>query len=76
MASLGVEVILSAMSHSAAAMKSSKTFCRLSFRPASYHSRPYSPPPRRLAMAETPPISSQTMRDTENPGVRDTLKPP
>ena len=42
-------VYLFAISHSAAAMKSSNTFCLLSFVPASCHSSPYSPPPRRLA---------------------------
>ena len=40
-----------AISHSAAAMKSSKTFCFLSLVPAWCHSSPYSPPPRRFAWA-------------------------
>ena len=44
---------------SATAMKSSKTFCFRSSRPASYHSVPNSPPPRRLAMASNPPAASQ-----------------
>ena len=39
----------SSISHSAAAMKSSKTFCFCSFVPAWCHSSPYSPPPRRFA---------------------------
>src|SRR5664279_750240 len=49
MASLGVTVYFSLMSHSAAAMKSSKTFCLWRSFPASYQSRPYSLPPRRQA---------------------------
>jgi hypothetical protein len=56
-ASFGVTVTLLAMSHSAAAMKSSKTFCLSSFVPALCHASPYSPPPRRLATASTPPRS-------------------
>ena len=51
MASFSGDVYLLAMSHSAAAMKSSKTFCFFSFVPASCHFSPYSPPPRRLAEA-------------------------
>ena len=50
-ASLGVEVYLFAISHSAAPMKSSNTFCLFFFIPASCHASPYSPPPRRLATA-------------------------
>ena len=50
-ASFAGDVIFSATSHSAAAMKSSKTFCFRSFVPARCHSVPYSPPPRRLAIA-------------------------
>ena len=50
------------ISHSAAAMKSSKQFCFMSFMPASCHSLPYSPPPRMLARAYTPPISIQISR--------------
>ena len=44
----------------AAAMKSSNTFCFCSFVPALCHASPYSEPPRRLATAKAPPISSQT----------------
>ena len=46
-----VEVYLLAISHSAAEMKSSNTFCLRSLVPARCHSSPYSPPPRRLACA-------------------------
>ena len=51
MASFAGEVYLLAMSHSAKAMKSSKTFCLRVRVPASCHASPYSPPPRRLAWA-------------------------
>jgi hypothetical protein len=40
-----------AISHSAAAMKSSNTFCFFSFVPASCHASPYSLPPRMLTLA-------------------------
>ena len=50
-ASFGVDVYFSVISHSAAAMKSSKTFCLLLQAPAWCHASPYSPPPRRLATA-------------------------
>ncbi len=50
-ASFGVEVYLFAISHSAAAMKSSKTFCFFAFVPARCQSSPYSPPPRRFGCA-------------------------
>ena len=49
MASRSGDVYLFLTSHSAAPMKSSKTFCFLSFVPCSCHLSPYSPPPRRLA---------------------------
>ena len=51
MASFGVEVYFSLIRYSAAAMKSSNTFCFFCSRPASYHAWPYSPPPRRFATA-------------------------
>ena len=51
MASLFLVVYFSAISHSAAAMKSLKTFCLLARVPAWCHCSPYSPPPRRLATA-------------------------
>ena len=54
-ASLGVEVYLCAISHSAAAMKSSKTFCFLSFVPALCHSSPYSPPPAQVGLGVDAP---------------------
>ncbi len=75
-ASFGVEVYRSAISHSAAAMKSSKTFCFLSFVPAWCHSSPYSPPPRRLGTAYRPPISIQARTDGLKPGVSEMLNPP
>ena len=51
MASFGVDVYLLAISHSADAMKSSKTFCFFSFVPALCQASPYSEPPRRQATA-------------------------
>ena len=44
-------VYLLAISHSAAAMKSSNTFCFFSLVPASCHASPYSLPPRMLTLA-------------------------
>src|SRR5258707_1175202 len=76
MASREVLVYLFAINHSAAAMKSTNTFCLFSFVPARCHSSPYSPPPRRLATAYTPPISIQTSLLTENHGVTLILNPP
>ena len=64
------------MSHSAAAMKSSKQFCLVSFMPPWCQSLPYSPPPRMLATAYTPPISIHTSRVTRNDGVIGMLNPP
>jgi cell division protease FtsH len=46
------------------------------FVPASCHSRPYSPPPRRFARAYTPPASSHTRLVTENSGTSGMLNPP
>ena len=61
-----------AISHSAAAMKSSKTFCFASFVPALCQASPYSPPPRRLGTAKMPPISIQTrFADAERGRQRD-----
>ena len=48
-----------AMSHSAAAWKSSKTFCFLPSIPSRCQSSPSSLPPRRFAIAHTPPASTQ-----------------
>src|SRR3972149_6505249 len=53
--SLGVEVYLFSMRYSAAAMKSSKTFCLFSFRPASCHSLPAPPAPRIFPPPPPPP---------------------
>ena len=64
------------MSHSAAAMKSSKTFCFLSSIPASCQASPYSPPPRRFGSAITPPASNHWNIVAEKSGVSETLKPP
>ena len=51
MARRGVDVYFSLMRYSAAAMKSSKTFCFLSSMPPLCQASPYSPPPRRLGWA-------------------------
>ena len=75
-ASFSCEVYFSAISHSAAAMKSSNTFCFFTFLPAWCQSSPYSPPPRRLATATTPPMSIHAAYSTENNGVSEMLKPP
>ena len=44
-------VYLFSISHSAAAMKSSNTFCFFSRMPAVCQARPYSPPPRKFGTA-------------------------
>ena len=62
--------------YSAAAMKSSKTFCLFASMPARCHASPYSPPPRRLATAYTPPGSSHASVVAENAGVQRIWKPP
>ena len=49
------EVYFCAINHSAAAIKSSNTFCFFSFFPFSCHSRPYSPPPTRSFRARARP---------------------
>ena len=69
-------VYLLSISHSAAAMKSSNTFCFFDLVPASCQSSPYSPPPRRLGTANTPPISIHTRFATVKLGVSEMLKPP
>ena len=58
MPSFAGDVYFSLTRCSATAMKSSKTFCFFSSRPASCHASPYSAPPRMLAVTQTPPISS------------------
>ena len=70
------EVYWLSINHWPAAMKSSKTFCLFSLVPALCHASPYSPPPRRLAMAYTPPCSIHTTREMEKLGVSEMLKPP
>jgi hypothetical protein len=52
-------VIPEAIRCSAAAWKSSNTFCLRSSIPARCHSWPSSPPPRSPAIAYTPPASTQ-----------------
>src|SRR5690606_5317690 len=69
------EVYPASMRYSAAEMKSSNTFCFCSFVPASCHFWPYSPPPRRLATAYTPPCSSRLIFDVLIDGVRLMLNP-
>ena len=76
MASFGDDVTLLAISHSAAAMKSSKTFCFLSLVPPWCQVSPYSPPPRRLGWANTPPRSIHTRLAGLNAGVSEMLNPP
>jgi hypothetical protein len=61
---------------SAQAMKSSNTFCFLRRRPASCQAWPNSPPPRRFAIATTPPASSQIRRPGSNQGTVLAPNPP
>ena len=68
MASLGVEVIFSAISHSAQAMKSVNEFFFLRILPSSYHSRPKAEEPRMCATAYTNPRSRRLMRLDVNSG--------
>src|SRR5690554_2812307 len=76
MASFSEEVYPSAIRYSAAAIKSSKTFCFFSNIPCWCHSSPYSPPPRRLGIAYTPPFSNNIKLDTEKEGPMLMLNPP
>jgi hypothetical protein len=69
-------VQLFAISHSAAAWKSSKTFCLVAPMPARCQSSPSSPPPRRPAIAYTPPASTQARIVAEYAGVSGSPKPP
>ena len=55
----------SVISFSAAAWKSSKTFCLPSRMPARCQASPSSPPPRSEAIAYTPPASTQARMDAE-----------
>ena len=70
------EVYFSLIRYSAAAIKSSNTFCFCILVPASCHFLPYSPPPRKLGTAYTPPCSIHTAFTTLKAGVKLTLKPP
>ena len=76
MASRDGWVHFSAISHSAAAMKSSNTFCFCSFIPAWCQASPYSPPPRMLAVASTPPRSIHPSQAGTNLGTSGMSKPP
>src|SRR5215472_18237656 len=53
--SLGVELYLCSISHSAQAIASSQVLCFVSLYPALCQSSPYSPPPRTCAIARMPP---------------------
>ena len=66
----------SLISVSAAAWKSSNTFCLWSSIPARCHSSPSSLPPRRLATAYTPPADTQASTFGEYAGVRLMSNPP
>src|SRR5688572_14557239 len=70
------DVILSFIKNSAAAIKSSNTFCLFNLVPALCHLSPYSPPPLMLGTAYTPPFSINTEFEILKYGVRLTLKPP
>ena len=76
MASLDGDVYRRCTRYSPAAMKSSNTFCFFSFIPASCHAWPYSPPPRRLAVAHTPPSSSHAGTSERKVGFVVMSKPP
>ena len=76
MASCSAVVHPSRIRASAAAWKSSKTFCLRSSIPARCHSSPSSLPPRRLAIAYTPPADTQARTFGEYAGVRLMSKPP
>ena len=65
-----------APSHLAQSQKSSKTLCLFASIPALCHERPYSPPPRRTAMAKRPPRSTKAAQPTLNSGVIGMSKPP
>ena len=76
MASRDGLVYLRVISQSAAARKSSKTFCFLSSIPARCQASPNSPPPRRFGSANTPPFSIQNAAREEKNGRMLMLKPP
>jgi hypothetical protein len=61
---------------SAAAWKSSNTFCLCSRMPARCQSSPSSAPPRRLATAYTPPAATQARACGVYSGTREIAKPP
>src|SRR5690606_15331291 len=70
------EVYFSLIRYSAAAIQSSHTFCFFSLVPDRCQFSPYSPPPRKLATAYTPPCSNNITCATLNAGVKLILKPP
>uniref|UniRef100_A0A224XZV3 Putative secreted protein n=1 Tax=Panstrongylus lignarius TaxID=156445 RepID=A0A224XZV3_9HEMI len=77
MANILLFVYLFSIKYSAAAWKSSKTFCLFSKRPASCHFSPYSPPPRRFATATTPfKCFIKTNLNVLYTGCKLTLNPP
>src|SRR5215470_1633494 len=63
-------------SQRAQAQKSSNTFCLTASMPSSRQALPYSPPPRRLATASMPPVSSHAACSTRNEGVIGMSNPP
>lgn len=75
-ASFSFDVYLLSIRYSAAAMKSSNTFCLLASMPARCHSSPYSPPPRRFTMGIDAALFHQRTLSGVKPGVRLMLIPP
>ena len=74
--SLSLAVYFASIRYSAAAMKSSKTFCLFPNMPALCQVSPYSPPPRRLGSAKTTPCSSRPMSSGLKYGWLLMLNPP
>ena len=62
--------------NSAAAIMSSNTFCFRSSDPALCHASPYSAPPRRLTVTNTPPSSSHAGTSARYAGRMLIEKPP
>ena len=76
MASFGVDVYPFAISHSAAAMKSSKTFCFLELGPGLVPLLAVLAAAAEVGQAYRPPISIQASTDGLNAGVSEALNPP
>src|SRR5690606_25984024 len=74
--SFSEEVYCCSIRYSAAAIKSSNTFCLFICVPPRCQLSPYSPPPRRFATAYTPPCSSRIILLVEKDGVKLILNPP